>query len=156
MMLVRCPWYIAGPLLGLLIIGLRASVNRPLGALGGYIDVVDHAARPRGLGFSAYLLLGLVLGGALFAIAGGTFSPSLVYESGRSILPAGLLSQAGVLLIAGLAIGAGARTAGGCTSGHGLCGTSLGSTASIVATMTFFATGVLLEHVFAWLPGGRP
>ena len=45
MMASRCPWYIAGPLLGLLIVGLRAAVNKPLGALGGYIDIVDGATR---------------------------------------------------------------------------------------------------------------
>jgi hypothetical protein len=28
----RCPCYIAGPLLGLLIVALRAAVNRPLGS----------------------------------------------------------------------------------------------------------------------------
>ena len=56
-----------------------------------------------------------------------------------------------MLLIAGIAMGFGARTAGGCTSGHGLTGMSLGSPASIVATTTFFATAVALAHLLAWL-----
>lgn len=33
MTLDRCPWYIAGPLLGVVIVGLRALLNQPLGAL---------------------------------------------------------------------------------------------------------------------------
>jgi uncharacterized membrane protein YedE/YeeE len=37
-------------------------------------------------------------------------------------------------------MGIGARTAGGCTSGHGLTGVAFGSPASLVAMMTFFAT----------------
>jgi uncharacterized membrane protein YedE/YeeE len=37
MTLARCPWYIAGPLIGLVIIALRATVNRPLGMLGGLL-----------------------------------------------------------------------------------------------------------------------
>ena len=37
-------------------------------------------------------------------------------------------------------IGYGSKTAGGCTSGNGLSGTSMLSPASIVATATFFAT----------------
>jgi hypothetical protein len=45
MLLDRCPWYIAGPVLGLVIIGLRATVNRPVGALGGFIDVAEHMTR---------------------------------------------------------------------------------------------------------------
>ena len=55
--------------------------------------------------------------------------------------------------VAGFAMGVGARTAGGCTSGHGLTGMSLGSPASIVAAMTFFGTAVALAHVWAWLAG---
>ncbi len=39
MTLERCVWYVAGPLSGLLMVGLRAVVNKPLGALGGYIDL---------------------------------------------------------------------------------------------------------------------
>jgi hypothetical protein len=29
----RAPWYVAGPLIGILIVILRALVNKPLGAL---------------------------------------------------------------------------------------------------------------------------
>jgi uncharacterized membrane protein YedE/YeeE len=37
MTLDRCPWYVAGPLMGLLIVGLRAVLNKPFGALGGAV-----------------------------------------------------------------------------------------------------------------------
>lgn len=151
MLLHRCPWYIAGPVLGLLIIGLRSMVNKPLGALGGYIDVTEHVTRPSRLGFSAFLLGGTVIGGALFTLATGHSSPSPSYNG---LLPSGPVLQFGVLVAAGVAMGVGARTAGGCTSGHGLTGMSLGSPASIVATMTFFGTAVALAHVWAWLTGG--
>ena len=48
MVIDRCPWYVAGPLFGLLIVGLRAALNKPFGALGGYIDLAtaQPAARP--------------------------------------------------------------------------------------------------------------
>jgi uncharacterized protein len=149
------PWYIAGPLLGLLMVGLRAAVNRPLGALGGYIDLVDAPARARRLGFSAFLLIGIIVGSALFATLNGGYAVTWSYSE------AGLLSALGgaqflVLVLAGCAMGIGARTAGGCTSGHGLAGVSLGSPASVVAMMTFFATAVALANVLAWLSGGRP
>jgi uncharacterized membrane protein YedE/YeeE len=150
-MMARCPWYIAGPLLGMVIVGVRAAVNKPLGALGGYIDVVDHGALPRRLGFSAFLLLGIVLGGALFVALAGSFSFTWAYSTG---LPLNGGWQPAALLGAGLAMGIGARTAGGCTSGHGLCGVSLGSSASVVSTVTFFITAVVLAHAFAWLLGG--
>jgi uncharacterized membrane protein YedE/YeeE len=40
-------------------------------------------------------------------------------------------------------IGYGAKTAGGCTSGNGLGGTSFGSPAGLAATATFMATAVV-------------
>jgi uncharacterized membrane protein YedE/YeeE len=150
MLLDRCPWYIAGAVLGLVIIGLRATVNRPLGALGGFIDITEHVTRPSRLGFSAFLLAGIVIGGALFALTAGSSSPSLSYGG---LLPADPFLQLGIVFVAGFAMGVGARTAGGCTSGHGLTGVSLGSPASIVAAMTFFGTAVALAHVWAWLTG---
>jgi uncharacterized membrane protein YedE/YeeE len=150
MLLNRCPWYIAGPLLAFVIIGLRATVNRPLGALGGYIDVTEHVTHPSRLGFSACLLAGVVIGGALFRLTTG--SPSLS-SSYSGLLPSDPVLQLGILFVAGLAMGVGARTAGGCTSGHGLTGMSLGSPASIVAAMTFFGTAVALAHLWAWLTG---
>ena len=153
MLLAHCPWYIAGPLIGALIVALRAAANKPLGALGGYIDVTEHAHRPSRAGFSAFLLVGIVIGGAVFAFTSGTFSPSLIYPAG-GLLPSDVVLRVGLLVFAGLAMGVGARTAGGCTSGHGLTGVSLGSPASLVATMTFFATAVALAHVFAWMFGG--
>jgi hypothetical protein len=44
MLLERSPRFVAGPILGALIVGLRATVNRPLGALGGYIDLAEPPA----------------------------------------------------------------------------------------------------------------
>jgi uncharacterized membrane protein YedE/YeeE len=46
------------------------------------------------------------------------------------------------LTAAGLLVGVGTRLARGCTSGHGVCGISRLSLRSIVATLTFIATGI--------------
>ena len=46
------------------------------------------------------------------------------------------------LAIAGLIVGIGTRLGSGCTSGHGVCGVSRLSARSIVATLTFMATGI--------------
>jgi uncharacterized protein len=151
MLIERCPWYIAGPILGALIVMLRGTVNKPLGALGGYIDLANHVTRPSQLGFSGFVLLGTVLGGALFAVFSGTGSSSALYAG---LLPSSHVLQAVVLAMAGVVMGLGARTAGGCTSGHGLTGMSLGSPASMIAAMTFFATAVVLAHLLAWFTGG--
>jgi len=54
----------------------------------------------------------------------------------------------GVLAIAGLLVGFGTRLGNGCTSGHGVCGLSRLSARSLVATMTFMATGALAVALF--------
>ena len=153
-MLERAPWYIAGPIIGLVIVALRATVNKPFGALGGYIDIVEHVRTPRALGVSAFIAIGTVIGGLLFAVMTGTFAASFDFGPGLGLLPATPAGQLAVLAVAGVVMGFGARLAGGCTSGHGLCGISLGSAASVVPTMTFFATAVLLAHVLASLVRG--
>jgi uncharacterized membrane protein YedE/YeeE len=152
MSLARCPWYVAGPLLGLLLVAMRATLNKPLGALGGYIDVAESGLRPHRLGFRGFLLFGLVLGGALFSLLTGHFGV-LAYPA---VVPVGAGAQLVVLLVAGIAMGFGARTAGGCTFGHGMSGMSLGSPASAVAAMTFFATAVAVALVSARLFGAAP
>jgi uncharacterized membrane protein YedE/YeeE len=152
----RCPWYIAGPLLGLIIILLRAALNKPLGVLGGYIDLIENAKSPRRLGFRAFVFIGIILGAFVYGVLAGTFSISWDGASGGGLLRGPTLLKGGILLLAGLAMGFGARTAGGCTSGHGLSGMSLLSRHSLVATATFFATAVILAHILDRISGALP
>ena len=83
-----------------------------------------------------------------------------LYEAARTLItilasfaPAALEVRAPVALpgvaLAGLLVGVGTRIGNGCTSGHGVCGIGRLSPRSIVATITFMATGaltVLLVH----------
>ena len=149
--LERCPWYVAGPLIGLLLVAFRAALNKPFGALGGFIEVVEKK-KPR-FGISGFVLLGTILGGGLFALLSGGAHATTSYATTVGTLPAGSFATLGLLLGAGMVMGFGARLAGGCTSGHGLTGMSLGSPASIAATVTFFATAVVLANVWFWLTG---
>ena len=153
MLLERCPWYVAGPLLGLLLVAFRAALNKPFGALGGFIEIVENKGAWSRVGITGYVLLGTILGGVLFTLLSGGFHQAPTYATAFGSLPATSLATVGLLLGAGMVMGFGARLAGGCTSGHGLTGMSLGSPASIAATMTFFATAVLLANVWFWLAG---
>ena len=47
MLTARAPWYLAGPLTELLIVLLLWVSNKPLGALGGYIELHERAIRKR-------------------------------------------------------------------------------------------------------------
>jgi len=150
-----CPWYIAGPLLGLLVAGLLWTINKPLGALGGYVDSVKwlverEEAAPT---WRVWFLPGIVIGGALSTLAAGAWLPTLGYGTFTASFGAILGAGGAVLFVAGTLIGYGARLGGGCTSGHGMCGMAFGSPASIVCTMTFMGTAIVVAHLLAVLIG---
>jgi uncharacterized membrane protein YedE/YeeE len=58
-----------------------------------------------------------------------------------------------VIITAGVLVGFGTRLAGGCTSGHGICGIARFSGRSMTATAVFMLTAIvvvaLTRHVFA-------
>jgi hypothetical protein len=144
------PWWIAGPVLGLVIIAFLALANKRFGVLGGVTDVVAGSSEGRGLtSWRVMLVLGIVAGGLFYALAAGAPDTGLGYSFLDAQLSTGV--EVAVLFTAGVAIGAGARTAGGCTSGHGLTGAALLSPASLVSIMTIMATAVastlLLDQV---------
>jgi uncharacterized protein len=135
------PWWIAGPSIGLVIIALIALANKRFGVVGGVTDLVHGSPEGRGLrSWRTLLVLGIVLGGAVYALLAGAPDAGSAY----SWLDAHLsrTAEVGVLFGAGLLIGVGARTAGGCTSGHGLTGSALASPASIVSMTTILATAI--------------
>jgi uncharacterized protein len=99
--------------------------------------------RPEGRGLRSWrtlLVVGTILGGLVFTLLAGAPDAG----SGYSWLDAHLTLEGEVVILfaAGLLIGVGARTAGGCTSGHGLTGAALLSPASLVSIMTIMATAI--------------
>ena len=152
--LLRCPWYVAGPLIGLLIVGLLWATNKPLGALGGYVDTVGWAeGSSEGPSWRVLFLIGIVVGGLLSVLATGSYEPSLRYGSFDTTLATTVGAKALVLFVAGGLIGYGARLGGGCTSGHGMCGTAMGSPASVVATMVFMGSAIVTANILAMWTG---
>jgi uncharacterized membrane protein YedE/YeeE len=59
-----------------------------------------------------------------------------------------------MIAIAGLLVGFGARLGGGCTSGHGVCGIARLSARSIVATVIFMATAIVVVAIMRHGFGG--
>lgn len=151
-----CPWYIAGPLLGLVVTGLLWTVNKPLGALGGYVDSVKWLIEGEEPGptWRVWFLPGIAIGGALSALAADAWQPTLSYGAFTASFGAILGTGGAVLFAAGVLIGYGARLGGGCTSGHGMCGMAFGSPASIVCTVTFMGAAIAVAHLLAALLGG--
>jgi uncharacterized protein len=133
--------------LGGMILGLGAALLLiGLGRVAGISGIFGGLLKPKA-GETAWrgaFVGGLVLGGLamyglspeLFAVAQG-FAPS-----------------AALIVAAGLLVGFGTRLGNGCTSGHGVCGISRLSPRSVVATLTFMATGAATVFVVNHLLGG--
>jgi hypothetical protein len=135
------PWWVAGPVLGLVIISLLGLANKRFGVIGGVTDLVQGSTEGRGLrSWRALLVVGIVLGGLAYTLLAGAPDAGSAYSWLDAHLSLG--GEIAVLFGAGLLIGVGARSAGGCTSGHGLTGTALASEASVVSIMTIMATAV--------------
>lgn len=94
----------------------------------------------------ALFLFALFLGGLLAALGANAHSFTLGLRSaGLSALTGGGASELALLVLGGACVGFGTRMAGGCTSGHGLCGVSRLQPGSLLATVAFFATGVAVS-----------
>ncbi len=130
-------------LLGGALIGASASLLLVFnGRVAGISGIVAGALRPRDpdARWRWTFLAGLFAGALLLrALAPATVSAP------RTPIALALLS--------GALVGVGTRMGGGCTSGHGVCGISAGSRRSIVATMTFMATGALSTWIVYHLVG---
>jgi uncharacterized protein len=147
------PWYIVGPLLGLCPVALYAVANKHLGASAAYSQMARALVGRTTESWRAYYFLGLVIGAVAAAILQGGPRFHLGYQFIYGWMP--LWGAVGVLLASGLAMGYGARWAGGCTSGHGLCGMSIRSAGSLATAVTFFAIAVAISLVLNWVTGGR-
>jgi uncharacterized membrane protein YedE/YeeE len=153
-LLDRPPWFLVGPLLGLIVVAVFATLNERLGVVGGYSELVERAVGARrALGWKAWFVVGIVLGGLLFSLAAGDSRAGDGYGWLEQALGGDPLATGAVLAGGGVLIGLGAKTASGCTSGNGLSGCSFGSPASFVATGTFMATAVGTAFLLRWLLG---
>lgn len=124
------PW---SALAGGALIGLSASlllwVSGRVAGISGMLGGLLHPHRGD-IAWRALFLLGLIVSGAIAL---------LVAPQGFGSSPRGALA----LALAGLLVGVGTRIGNGCTSGHGVCGLSRLSVRSLVATVTFIATGAI-------------
>jgi uncharacterized membrane protein YedE/YeeE len=149
----RAPWYFAGPAIGLCVVALLWACNRMFGALGGFIDLIAWVRAPQTPPkHTVYFFAGLLIGGFVYSIAAGV-QPGWAYgtfDQRFGVEPAGRLA---ILLVAGTVMGYGTRMASGCTSGHGICGTSLGSPRSIVSTMVFMGTAIIAANALGAILG---
>ena len=131
-------------LLGGVLIGLAATLILVFeGKVAGISGIVAAFMRPSpdDTAWRGQFLSGLLVGGVLLRF---------VYPQAFGATSASLASVA----VAGLLVGYGTRLGNGCTSGHGVCGTSRLSARSMVATGTFILTGAVTVFLVRKVLGG--
>lgn len=171
------PWYVAGPLLGLMVPVLLLMGNRMFGVSGNLraICAIAVPRRPeylrfdwrRAEGWNLALACGVLLGGALSATLLAGPPEIAIAEATRSdlvalgitdfggMVPADLISWGALLtlpgivaiLLGGFLVGFGTAYAGGCTSGHAIMGLADLQLPSLMAVVGFFAGGLLMTHL---------
>jgi uncharacterized membrane protein YfcA/uncharacterized membrane protein YedE/YeeE len=147
----RWPFWAGGFAIGAFVLFMLWVDNKLLGVSTGFSELCavgrDRAVRSS---WRLRLLAGIVLGGAIAGILSGR-APTFALGTFDTLIGAEPLVKVPVLLGAGVLIGYGARTAGGCTSGHGIVGTALGAKSSLIATGLFMVGGFLSTFVMVSL-----
>jgi uncharacterized membrane protein YedE/YeeE len=124
-------------LVGGLIIGVAAAILLLFnGRVAGISGVLGGLLRPKpgDTGWRLAFVLGLL-------------AAPMAYQIFAALPESRIEVSDAMIIVAGLCVGAGSRYGGGCTSGHGVCGLSRFSGRSLVATVTFMATGFVTVFV---------
>jgi uncharacterized membrane protein YedE/YeeE len=170
------PWYVAGPLIGLMVPVLLLIGNKSLG-ISSSLRHVCAACVPAKIPFFTYnwkketwnlfFVVGILLGGF---ISMQFFSDSteihvnakLVSELEKygirnyhGLVPLDLFNWGSLLtirgfimmVVGGFLVGFGTRYAGGCTSGHAIMGLSSLQWPSLVATISFMGGGFIMANL---------
>ena len=121
------------------------------GALIGLASVLLMVLTGRIAGISGISAGLLTIGGdkgwRLAFIAGLIAAPLLGALVGHPMPPPDMPGSWTIVIVAGLLVGFGVRLAGGCTSGHGICGIARFSPRSVVATVVFVFTAMVVVAI---------
>ena len=175
------PWYIAGPLIGLMVPALLLLGNKQFG-ISANLRHICASCFPAGIPFFRYnwrreawnlVFAGGILMGAILATLfladpyPVKVAPHLATELEQygirdraHLLPREIFSLEGLLtlrgfillVVGGFLVGFGTRYAGGCTSGHSIMGLSNLQLPSLIATICFMAGGFLMANlILPWI-----
>jgi uncharacterized protein len=169
------PWYIAGPLIGLMVPALLLVGNKQFGISSTFRDFCSVVFRAP-YSYLRYdlkehiwrnvLIVGVVIGGvvATYLMPGKSamsISSDTISELGKlgitnfsGFVPMEIFSWKSLsgpegfifIIIGGFLVGFGTRWANGCTSSHAITGLSLLSKASLISVLGFFTGGLIATH----------
>lgn len=168
------PWYITGPLIGLMVPGLLLLGNKPFG-LSSSLKHICAMCTPVKVDFFEYdwkkeiwnlvLVSGILLGGW---IAATFLNPTVEISSAttKDLQALGLQNISGMnpseifswssllsfkgftlIVVGGFLVGFGTRYADGCTSGHAIMGLPMMNRNSLIAVIGFFVGGLLMTYL---------
>jgi len=170
------PWYIAGPLIGLMVPLLLITGNKSFG-ISSSLRHVCAACFPAKISFFKYdwkkeiwnlfFVAGIIIGAFLITQFFANPNPveinsNLAAElqqygisNYKGLVPSdlfnweNLLSLKGIIMMVagGFLVGFGTRYAGGCTSGHAIMGLSNLQLPSLLATISFMAGGFIVANL---------
>jgi len=170
-MLFQATWspYIAGAGIGILVCLSFLLCNRPLGSSSPYVKVwglLETTVHPGAEKEKEYyqeiapkvdgglmILPGIIIGAFFSALLSGQFHLSWVPDLWASAFGPSIALRVIAAFAGGIIIAFGARWACGCTSGHGISGTSQLSLASIVSAACFFIGGIATAFVIYHVAG---
>jgi uncharacterized membrane protein YedE/YeeE len=166
------PWYVSGPLLGLMVPILLLLGNKQFGVSANFRHLCAMVA-PKSIPFFNYdwkseswnlvLITGTVLGAYIaneYAYANIIVSEDTVVAMlNVGITHTGKLSPTEIfsfeslftlrgfifIVVGGFLVGFGTRYANGCTSGHAIMGLSMLNVNSLIAVIGFFVGGLLMS-----------
>lgn len=168
------PWYVAGPIIGLVVPVLLLIGNRQFGvsdnlrhmcaATLGNVEFLKYDWK--GGKWNLTFALGTIIGGFIAFTVLNNPDPIAISQATKSDLAAlgisdftglvpseifswsGLATVPGIIMIVvgGFLVGFGSRYAGGCTSGHAISGLANLQLPSLIAVLGFFAGGLIATY----------
>jgi len=170
------PWYVAGPMIGLVVPALLLLGNRHFGISAN----LRHACAtfmPANIKFFQYdwkkeiwnlfFVIGIFVGGAIAVTLLANPEPVVIdprlaeelagygVTDHQKLLPSEIFSWGSLftlrgftmLVVGGFLVGFGTRYAGGCTSGHAIMGLSNLQMPSLIATIMFMVGGFIMANL---------
>ena len=170
------PWYVTGPLLGLMVPMLLFAGNKHFGVSSSLRHMCAATIKPNATYFrydwkksswNLVFVAGTIIGAVIaVTVLDADSSPALSdaarqmfaswgMAAAETLQPAEIFGLGGdnvlrpliSLGVGGFLVGFGARYAGGCTSGHALMGTSLLNVGSYVAVLAFLVGGFVVSNL---------
>jgi uncharacterized membrane protein YedE/YeeE len=170
------PWYVAGPLIGLIVpalllvggktFGVSENLRHICAAVLPTTDFVRYDWREQGA-WNLTLIVGAAIGG--FVASAFVANPDPIGISAATVremaalgitdvdgmVPESIFSWSALptvqgivlIVIGGFLIGFGSKYGGGCTSGHAIMGLADLQLPSLIAVVGFFVGGLVMTHV---------